>query len=79
METYIIIVIGRIYGLIFILWNSWQDNYGQSGGKKYIDLNVKVAWDQGYTGTGVTITVLDDGIDHTHPDLQKNYVSLNHL
>ncbi|XP_048771855.2 PC3-like endoprotease variant B isoform X2 [Ostrea edulis] len=49
------------------------DNYGQSGGKKYIDLNVKVAWDQGYTGTGVTITVLDDGIDHTHPDLQKNY------
>ncbi|XP_061176557.1 PC3-like endoprotease variant B isoform X1 [Saccostrea echinata] len=49
------------------------DNYGQSGGKKFIDLNVKVAWNQGYTGKGVTITVLDDGMDHTHPDLQKNY------
>lgn len=49
------------------------ENNGQSGGTKYIDLNIKVAWDQGYTGKGVTVTVLDDGIDHTHPDLKKNY------
>ena len=51
-----------------------QENYGQSGGRKYIDLNIKIAWDQGYTGKGVTVTVLDDGIDHSHPDLKKNYV-----
>lgn len=49
------------------------ENNGQSGGTKYIDLNIKIAWDQGYTGKGVTVTVLDDGIDHTHPDLKKNY------
>jgi hypothetical protein len=31
----------------------------------------------GYTGKGVRITVLDDGMEHTHPDLQANYVKLN--
>lgn len=40
----------------------------------YLTLIQKI--DQGYTGKGVTVTVLDDGIDHTHPDLKKNYVSM---
>jgi hypothetical protein len=36
------------------------------------------AWDRGYTGEGVTVAVLDDGIDPAHPDLlgtQKIYSS----
>lgn len=36
-------------------------------------LNVTGAWQEGYSGKGVTITVLDDGIEYTHPDLDLNY------
>ncbi len=38
----------------------------------------KDAWDRGYTGEGVSVAVLDDGIDPAHPDLigtQKIYSS----
>ena len=27
----------------------------------------------GITGKNVTVTILDDGIEHNHPDLKKNY------
>ncbi|XP_029008957.1 furin (paired basic amino acid cleaving enzyme) b isoform X5 [Betta splendens] len=37
------------------------------------DLNTKVAWAQGYTGKGVVVTILDDGIEKDHPDLVSNY------
>lgn len=56
-----------------------QRNRGQSGGEKYIDLNVEVAWASGFTGKGVVVCILDDGVDHTHPDLVANYVSLRDL
>ena len=38
----------------------------------------QTAWNRGYTGEGVTVAVLDDGIDPAHPDLlgtQKIYSS----
>ena len=37
-------------------------------------MNVRQAWDQGYTGSGIVVTILDDGIEKDHPDLLKNYV-----
>ncbi|XP_057691909.1 furin (paired basic amino acid cleaving enzyme) b isoform X2 [Corythoichthys intestinalis] len=37
------------------------------------DLNTKVAWAQGYTGKGIVVTILDDGIEKDHPDLINNY------
>lgn len=40
------------------------------------DLNVKEAWKQGVTGQGVVVSILDDGIEKNHPDLERNYVSL---
>lgn len=38
-------------------------------------MNVGSAWRKGYTGKGVVITILDDGIQPNHPDLIQNYVS----
>ncbi|KAM4707299.1 proprotein convertase subtilisin/kexin type 4 isoform 1-T2 [Discoglossus pictus] len=37
------------------------------------DLNVLSAWGRGYTGKGVVVTILDDGIETDHPDLSANY------
>jgi furin len=39
-------------------------------------MNVRSAWEQGVTGKGVVVTILDDGIEKDHPDLIANYVSL---
>lgn len=38
-------------------------------------LNVSGAWALGYSGKNVSITVIDDGIEWTHPDLKINYDS----
>uniref|UniRef100_A0A4W6BXA5 Furin (paired basic amino acid cleaving enzyme) a n=1 Tax=Lates calcarifer TaxID=8187 RepID=A0A4W6BXA5_LATCA len=37
------------------------------------DLNAKAAWELGYTGKGVVVSILDDGIEKNHPDLMQNY------
>ncbi|XP_030075884.1 proprotein convertase subtilisin/kexin type 4 [Microcaecilia unicolor] len=39
------------------------------------DLNVLSAWSSGYTGKGIVVTILDDGIEKDHPDLSNNYDS----
>lgn len=38
-------------------------------------MNIAGAWRRGYTGKGVVVSVLDDGIETEHPDLKPNYVS----
>ena len=42
-----------------------------------LDINVLPAWQKGFTGRGVVVTILDDGIEKDHPDLKKNYVSVS--
>ncbi|XP_063066379.1 proprotein convertase subtilisin/kexin type 5 isoform X2 [Engraulis encrasicolus] len=37
------------------------------------DMNIRGAWRKGYTGRGVVVTILDDGIERIHPDLKQNY------
>ncbi|RLK58667.1 S8 family serine peptidase [Actinokineospora cianjurensis] len=37
--------------------------------KSTAQIGAPAAWKAGYTGTGVTVAVLDTGIDRTHPDL----------
>ncbi|XP_029821195.1 proprotein convertase subtilisin/kexin type 4 [Manacus vitellinus] len=39
------------------------------------DLNILTAWSRGYTGRGVVLTILDDGLEKDHPDLAANYVT----
>jgi hypothetical protein len=38
-------------------------------------MNVQEAWDDGVTGKGIVVTILDDGLEKDHPDIVRNYVS----
>ncbi|KAL5274649.1 FURIN family protein [Megaselia abdita] len=50
-------------------WGSmWYLNRG--GG---LDMNVIPAWQQGVTGKGIVVTILDDGLEYDHPDIEHNY------
>ncbi|XP_046655685.1 neuroendocrine convertase 1-like [Daphnia pulicaria] len=40
-----------------------------------LDLNILPVYDMGYTGRGVTVVVLDDGLEGTHTDIRNNYNS----
>lgn len=51
------------------------NNTGQFGGTMGIDIKALDAWNIS-TGTGVTVAVLDQGIELNHPDLQAN---IHHL
>jgi subtilisin family serine protease len=50
----------------------YLQNVGQTGGTPRIDLNVLPVW-QNYTGGGVRVAIVDDGVDYRHPDLNDNY------
>ncbi|MEM9836218.1 MAG: S8 family serine peptidase, partial [Bacteroidota bacterium] len=58
--------------------NQWQYiNTGQNGGTVGADLDMDLAWDLatgGLTANGDTIVacIIDDGIDHDHPDIAPN-------
>lgn len=40
---------------------------------KGMDINVTGVWERNITGRGVTVVVVDDGVEHTHQDIQPNY------
>jgi hypothetical protein len=35
-------------------------------------INAPEVWAMGYTGQGITVAVIDSGVDYNHPDLQNN-------
>ena len=39
-------------------------------------MNLRQVWQQGITGKGVVVAVVDDGLQQSHPELRDNYVSL---
>ncbi|MGG5889441.1 S8 family serine peptidase [Falsiroseomonas sp. HC035] len=47
-------------------------NTGQSGGTPGMDIRIDGAW-RDYSGQGVRIVIIDDGVFHQHPDLAANY------
>lgn len=51
-------------------WPIWYLSRGPG-----LDMNVLPAWEAGFTGKGVVVSILDDGIEKDHPDLMKNYRS----
>lgn len=57
-----------LFGLAWHLANS-----GNNGGLRGEDINVIPVWDQGFTGNGVVIGVIDSAVQNTHPDLLGNY------
>lgn len=49
-------------------------NEGQLDIPPMHDLNVRDAWLSGYTGKNISIVIIDDGLDHEHPDFEGKYV-----
>ncbi|XP_066508404.1 proprotein convertase subtilisin/kexin type 7-like isoform X1 [Hoplias malabaricus] len=41
--------------------------------KRGMDINVTGVWERNITGVGVTVVVVDDGVQHTLADIQPNY------
>ena len=57
--------------------DQWHlQNTGQTSGTFGEDANVTSVWNS-YTGNGIIISVVDDGLDKDHPDISPNY-SPNH-
>ena len=53
--------------------DQWHlQNTGQTSGTSGEDANVTSVWNS-YTGNGIIISVVDDGLDKDHPDISPNY------
>ncbi|XP_053289504.1 furin-like protease kpc-1 [Pleuronectes platessa] len=52
-----------------------QGEYNSSG----VDLNVMPVWSKNITGSGVVVSIIDDGVDHTNKDLKRNFEALASL
>ena len=56
------------------LWpQMWFLNRGDDELGNGLDMNVEEAWKTGVSGKGVVVTILDDGVEWSHPDLEENY------
>lgn len=58
------------------LWtHQWylQDNSNVAQLQSDIELKVEDVWKMGYTGKGVVVTILDDGLEWNHTDILPNY------
>jgi len=56
--------------------DQWHlSNSGQHGGTPDEDAHIVPAWESGINGKGIVIGIVDDGLQHKHPDLSPNYLS----
>ena len=60
------------FSRLLVCPHRWPQMWYLNRGNR-LDMNVQEAWQEGATGKGISITILDDGIERTHPDIQANY------
>lgn len=56
--------------------SKWTEMWNLNG-QVLPSMKVKEAWSMGRSGSGVTVAVVDDGVQLNHPDLRKNIDSAN--
>uniref|UniRef100_A0AAY4E632 P/Homo B domain-containing protein n=1 Tax=Denticeps clupeoides TaxID=299321 RepID=A0AAY4E632_9TELE len=56
--------------------NMWYIHCGDKNNRCRSEMNILSAWQRGYSGRNVVITILDDGIERNHPDLAQNFDQL---
>uniref|UniRef100_A0A671SHN3 Proprotein convertase subtilisin/kexin type 6-like n=1 Tax=Sinocyclocheilus anshuiensis TaxID=1608454 RepID=A0A671SHN3_9TELE len=56
--------------------NMWYIHCSDTNSRCRSEMNILAAWQRGYTGRNVVVTILDDGIERNHPDLAQNYDQL---
>ncbi|XP_061589572.1 LOW QUALITY PROTEIN: proprotein convertase subtilisin/kexin type 5 [Cololabis saira] len=57
-----------------LVWDRpWYNHCSDESKHCQSHMNIAGAWRMGYTGKGVVVSVLDDGIEREHPDLKPNY------
>uniref|UniRef100_A0A914DEA2 Peptidase S8/S53 domain-containing protein n=1 Tax=Acrobeloides nanus TaxID=290746 RepID=A0A914DEA2_9BILA len=54
-------------------WKNMWYLHRNEGDKTAMDHNVLEAWRLGYTGKGVVVAIVDDGLEINHPDIKPNY------
>ncbi len=52
----------------------YLDNNGLNNGTTGVDINVESAWNE-FTGNGIVIGIIDEGIDYNNPDLSPNFLN----
>ena len=55
--------------------NTGQANFADNGGTSGADLNVDLQVAQGIDGTGVVVSVVDEGLEIAHEDLAPNIIA----
>uniref|UniRef100_A0A8C5M823 Proprotein convertase subtilisin/kexin type 6 n=1 Tax=Leptobrachium leishanense TaxID=445787 RepID=A0A8C5M823_9ANUR len=56
------------------IWsNMWYLHCTDKSSRCRSEMNVMAAWQRGYTGKNVVVSILDDGVERNHPDLSQNY------
>ena len=56
--------------------DQWHlSNTGQHGGTRDEDVHILPVWNDGLSGEGIVIGIVDDGLQYNHPDLVANYLS----
>uniref|UniRef100_A0A3Q3AJU6 Proprotein convertase subtilisin/kexin type 6 n=1 Tax=Kryptolebias marmoratus TaxID=37003 RepID=A0A3Q3AJU6_KRYMA len=53
--------------------NMWYIHCNDENSRCRSEMNILGAWQRGYTGKNVVVTILDDGIERNHPDLIQNF------
>lgn len=61
-----------LYPYQWHLKNTGQSEYVLIDAIAGNDINVEPVWQMGYTGKGVSVAIIDEGVEINHPDLREN-------